>query len=267
MKYQINRNSFYDTSIQRIDVLDSRFYFHADNPKIFYPSVTTVLEAYPKGWALTEWHKALGFNADIILQRAALKGSNVHDGCYKYVKGELLVFGEMIDNKFMANYTFDEWEMICKFVEFWNEFNPELIAAEVTILSDTFKLGGTIDLVFRLMNKEGQFENWILDTKSGNSIYPSHELQIAAYATMWNEKNPDYFISRAGVLHLDALTRGADKKGEKIQGKGWQVKEFDRHYAEAFKTFKHLRAIWDEQNPNYEPKIFSLPGTLQLKTA
>lgn len=267
MKYQINRSSFYDMKIQRIDVLDSRFYFDSDNPKIFYPSVTTILEAFPKGWALTEWHKALGFNADIILQRAATKGSNVHDAIHKYVNGGLLVFGEMIENKFVSNYTFEEWEMICKFVEFWTEYNPRLIASEVTLLSETHKIGGTLDLVFELMNKQGQFENWVLDTKTGNSIYPSHELQIAAYATMWNEKNPDVFISRCGILHLDALTRGKDKKEEKIQGKGWQIKEFDRHYHDAFKIFKHLRVIWDEVNPDYEPKIYSLPGSFQLKTA
>jgi hypothetical protein len=266
MKYKIARNSFYDPKVKRIDVLDNRFYFHEDNPKVFYPSTTTILEAYPKGWALTQWHKSVGFNADIILERAARVGTNVHDGCYKYVKGERLEFGKMVDGVFVANYTMEEWEMLCKFVEFWTTYNPKLIAAEVTILSDTMKLGGTIDLVFSLSNKDGQFENWILDTKSGNSIYPAHELQIAAYATMWNEQNPDYFISRAGILHLQALTRGADKKDQRIQGNGWQIKEFDRHYSDAYKVFKSLRVVWDNENPTYEPKIYSLPGVLELET-
>lgn len=265
MKYKISRDSFYDDKIKRIDVLDNRFYFHEDNPKVFYPSTTTILESYPKGWALTQWHKSLGFNADIVLERAAKIGGNVHDGINKYVRGIKLEFGKMADGVFIANYTMEEWEMLCKFVEFWTKYNPELIASEVTILSDTMKLGGTIDLIFRLHNDQGQVETWILDTKSGNSLYPSHELQIAAYATMWNEHNPDYFIQRAGILHLQALTRGEDKSGKKIQGKGWQIKEYDRHYADAYKVFKALRVVWDNENPTYEPKTYSLPGVLELK--
>lgn len=265
MRQRIGINSFYDPSIQRIDVLDSRFYFSADNPSTFYPSVTTILEAYPKGFALTEWHKALGFNADIILERKARQGSNIHDAIKDYVSGIMLVFGNMVENKFVANYTLAEWEMIVKFVEFWTEYNPELIAAEVALLNDELRVGGTIDLVFRLMNSKGKFENWILDTKTGNGIYPSHELQLSAYATMWNKQYPEITIDRAGILHLDALTRGADKKDKKIQGKGWQIKEFDRHYKDAFKVFEHLRVIWDQENIDYIPKIYSLPGTLQLK--
>lgn len=265
MKYQINRSSFYDPGVKRIDVLDSRFYFHEENPKIFYPSVTTILEAYPKGWALTQWHKSLGFNADIILERAAKQGSNVHDGVNKFVSKQTLEFGTLNEaGVFVQNYTLEEWEMLCKFVEFWTTYKPELIASEVTILSEQYKLGGTIDLIFRLKNEEGQLETWLLDTKTGNSLYPSHEFQLSAYAMMWNEQNPDYHIDRAGILHLDALTRGIDKTGKKIQGKGWQVKEFDRHYFDAFKIFKALRVVWDNENPTYEPKIYSYPGTLSL---
>jgi len=264
--HKISRNSFYDENIKRIDVLDNRFYFDKENPKIFYPSVTTILEAYPKGWALTQWHKSLGFNADIILQRAAIQGTNIHDAANKYVNGHPLEFGTMVDGKFVANYTFDEWEMICKFVEFWTEFKPTLIASEVTILSEHHKLGGTIDLIVQMPNSKGVWETWIIDTKSGNALYPSHELQVAAYATMWNEHNPDYFISRAGILHLNSLTRTKGKNGA-IQGPGWQIKEYDRHYADAFKVFKHLRAVWDNENPTYEPKNYSLPGSFQLNVA
>lgn len=265
MKYKINRETFYDEKVNRIDVLDSRYYFHSDNPKVFYPSCTTILEAYPKGWALTQWHKALGFNADIVLERAGKTGSNVHDGCFKYVTGERLEFGKLVDNVFVHNYTLEEWEMICKFVEFWTKHNPRLIAAEVIMLSDTMKLGFTIDLVVEMMNNDGQFENWIIDTKTSNAIHPQQELQLAAYATGWNEQNPDHFISRCGIMHLKASTRGEDKKGIKIQGAGWNLVEFPRHYADAYKVFKALRTVWDNENPTYEPETYSLPGVLELK--
>jgi hypothetical protein len=167
----------------------------------------------------------------------------------------------MVDGKFIANYSFEEWEMLCKFVDFWETFCPEIIAAEVVMISVSLRLGGTIDIICRING-----ETWLIDTKTGHGVYPSHELQIAAYATMWNEQNPDYFIQRTGILHLDAQTRGADKKGGKIQGKGWQLKEFDRHYHDAYKIFKHLKAIWDDINPTWEPKNRSLPGSLKKKS-
>lgn len=266
MKHQIDRTVFIDPGVRRIDVLDNRFYFHVDDPEIFYPSTTTILEVYPKDYALEQWHKAMGFNSDIILKRQAEKGSNVHNGVERYLNGQPLFFGEFYNDVFVPNYTLEEWEMLCKFVEFWELLNPELIASEVVLLSTTYKLGMTIDLIFKLLNIEsGQWENWLIDIKCGNYVQPSHELQVAAYAMAWNEQHPDCFINRWGILHLAAKTRGEDKSGKKIQGKGWNVVEYDRHYKDAFKVFKHLRAIWDDANPDYKPKTLSLPSVLELK--
>lgn len=261
MLLKIKRNSFYDPNNQRIDVLDSRYYFKKDDPDTYYPSVTTVLEALPKGWALTQWHKSLGFNADIVLAKAAETGSNVHGAIEKYLLGNRIVFGSVDEfGNFKENYTLEEWLMILKFVDFWTTYKPKLIATEVRLVSDVYKLGGTIDIICEING-----ENWIIDAKSGNSIYDSHEFQVAAYAVMWNEVNPDYPIHRCGVLHLKALTRGADKtKAKKIQGAGWQVKEFDRHYGDAFKIFKNIRAVWDEQNPEYKPANESYPSFVEL---
>lgn len=264
MKHQIARSSFYDPTINRIDVLDNRYYFRNGTDDLYYPSVTTILEAYPKGWALEDWHKAVGYNADIILNDAARTGTKIHDAIKLYVGGVKLEFGNITNDVFVSNYTLEEWQMLCRFVKFWTVCKPRLIACEVTLLSDVYKLGGTIDLVVELMNENGEFERWIIDTKSTNYIHPTHELQIAAYAIMWNEVNPDYFIERAGILHLKATTRGADKSGKKIQGEKWQLKEFDRHYGDAFKVFKSVRAVWDNENPTWEPKNLSYPGSLQL---
>ena len=82
---------------------------------------------------------------------------------------------------------------------------------------------------------------------------------------MWNELNPDYKIDKTAILWLKALTRGADKKGIAIQGKGWQLKEFDRPYEDAFKLFQYTQAIWEEENPNYKPKNLIYPATFKLE--
>lgn len=249
---KINSKTFYDPENRRVDILDSRFYFKESEPGVYYPSVTTVLEAFPKGYAFSQWQKDLGHNADFILQRAAETGSKVHDAIDQYLKGVEVVWE--VDKQ---NYTLEEWKMILKFVEFWETFKPEIITNEVSIISDTYRTGGTIDLVCRINN-----EIWLIDAKSGNAIHDSHELQIATYAYLWNEQNPELFIQRCGILHLKAATRGPDSKGVKIQGKGWQLKEFDRHYKDAFKIFKSLRVIWDEINPDYKPANLSLPDRI-----
>lgn len=252
MSIKINSKTFYDPDNRRVDILDSRFYFKESEPEIYYPSVTTVLESFPKGYAFSQWQKDLGHNADFVLQRAAETGSKVHDAIDQYLKGVEVVWE--VENQ---NYTLEEWRMILKFVEFWQTFKPEIITNEVNIISDTYRVGGTIDLICRING-----EIWLIDAKSGNSIHDSHELQIAAYAYLWNEQNPELFIQRCGILHLKAQTRGADSKGKKIQGSGWQLKEFDRHYKDAFKIFKSLRLIWDEVNPDYKPANLSLPDRI-----
>lgn len=55
----------------RIEFLDSRFYQHANGN--FYPSVTTILDAYPKSAAFYEWLKKAGEDADEIRDEAGRK--------------------------------------------------------------------------------------------------------------------------------------------------------------------------------------------------
>lgn len=259
-KVKINSKTFYDPENKRIDVLDSRFYFKESEPDVYYPSVTTVLEAFPKGYAFAQWQKDLGHNADFVLQRAGESGSKVHDAIDCYLKGiEIMWCPEGVN----PDYTLEEWQMILKFVQFWKEWKPEIICNEVSMISDVYRIGGTIDLVCKIINPKTNLpETWLIDMKTSNNIYDTHELQLAAYSYLWNEQHPDQHIDRCGIMWLKAVTRGSDAKGEKIQGKGWQLKEFDRHYKDSFKLFKSLRTIWDEVNPNYKPANLSLPDRI-----
>jgi hypothetical protein len=54
--------------------------------------------------------------------------------------------------------------------------------------------------------------------------HTSYDLQLAAYAVAWNETH-DTLVERTGILWLKASTRG-EGKGESIQGKGWQLKQY-----------------------------------------
>lgn len=242
----------HDAKLKQINFLDERFY--TEDGITFYPSVTTVLDVWPKGYGYIQWLKDLGMNAEEVLRRASEQGSKVHAAIEALLKGEELSWSE--DG---SAYTLEEWLMILKFMDFWRSVNPELIETEMQIISHKLKIGGTIDIVCRI---NGQV--WLIDTKTSNNIYTTHELQLAAYATMWNELHKDMPIERTGILWLKAGTRGPDKAGKKIQGKGWCVKEFDRPYQEAMRLYESARTIWDEENPNYKPKDAIYPSVIKI---
>lgn len=280
---------FHSAVNQRIDFMDERFY--TLDKVTFYPSVTTVLNAYPKGAGFNEWLKKNGEQADDILREAGNKGSKVHDAVESLCKGEEVKWThnyvntlelQTVDSmaKFIEDckngleskyhkevqyYSLEEWIMILRFVDFCNEFKPKFIANEINIISVELKLGGTLDIVADIASgKDGKVERWLIDVKTSNYLHTTHELQLAAYAVMFNEKNPDMIIDRTGILWLKAQTRGRDSKGKVMQGAGWQLKEFDRHYLDAFRLFEHVRAIWDEENPNYKPKNMVYPDRIKL---
>ena len=275
---------FHNPDNKQINFLDERFY-SADG-ETFYPSVTTVLGVYPKGYGFNKWLKENGEQADEILKETGEEGSKVHDAIDRLIKGlEVKWTHTVVDSlqietiegiaqykedcangqqekylKEVQFYNENEWMMILKFVDFVTKFEPVFIANEFNIISDTMRIGGTLDIVCDIAG-----ERWLIDAKTSNYIHKTHELQVAAYAKMFNEKNPDMTIDRVGILWLKSQTRGEDKKGKSIQGAGWQLKEFDRHYEEAYKLFRHIRAIWDEENPNYKPKNLIYPDRVKIK--
>lgn len=251
------QTSFHNPNLKQINFLDDRFYTEDD--KTFYPSVTTVLGVYPKGKAFDEWLKKTGANADSIAEEAADQGTKVHDTIQLLFAGVEIFWA---DTAGKAMFTRNEWMMIMRFRDFFNRYSPKIIAVEQKLISHKYKIGMTMDLICELDGVR-----WMIDHKSSKYVHPSHELQISAYATAWNESFPEMRVDRTGILHLAAQTRGEDKTGKSIQGKGWKLvteKDFGRPYYDAFRVFEHTRAIWDEENPNYKPLNLIYPDRLKL---
>lgn len=248
----------HDTENRQINVLDERFYLSEKIKDKYYPSVTTILESYPKGFGYTNWLKQVGFNADEIVRKAGEEGSRVHEALERILQGFKLVW---IQEDGTENYNLREWQMILRFMDFYNTYKPKIIHIEQQIVSDNLRLGGTIDFVCEING-----EVWLIDFKSSNAIYDSYYLQIAKYVEMWEE---DYKrkISKYGILWLKAATRGPDKSGKKIQGAGWQLKESPKTIAEDIMTFDSTQHIWERLNPNYKPKNVIYPDNVQIKLA
>lgn len=239
-----------DPKLQQINWLDERFYTK-DN-ETFVPSVTYILECYPKGFGFNQWLKDLGSNADQVVERAGAIGTRVHNAIHALLMDETVEWNPEI-------YSVDEWLYILRFVEFWHRYKPELLATEWSEANYELGYGGTLDLVCKI-----GAVTWLIDFKTSNAIYNSYELQIAAYRALWNETVPEHTIDRAGIFWFKAQTRGEDKSGKNIQGKGWQLKEFDRNWKESLSLFNAVHMIFKNENPNPVPKNRILPLSVNL---
>lgn len=243
----------YDEELEQINFLDERFYL-ADNKKdIYYPSVTTVLDCFPKGAQFTQWLKDVGNEAKIIAERAAESGSKVHDGIEIIISGAEKYWDE-------KQYNEAEWNGLLKFKDFYENFVEEIYACELNIFSHKYKYAGTIDLVCKL--KDGKI--WLIDHKFGNAVYDNYFLQVAAYRSAFNELNSNIKIEAHGILHLKAATRGRDKSEKNIQGKGWKLVVPPKTYEQDWKIFKSTLDIYYYLNPEPKPKNKVYPAKIKL---
>lgn len=235
-------------NLNKIQVLDERFYT-LDNER-FFPSVTTVLSAYPKGYAFNEWLKKNGTDSDTILKEAGDQGSNVHNAIESFLNGNEIVW---FTNEGHNLFTLKEWQMICKFMEFYKNVQS-VENVEMQLFSEKHKVGGTLDMICIING-----ERWLIDFKTSNGIYKTYELQLAIYKEMYQDMT-EKKIDRYGVLWLNAATR-TDKPP--LQGNGWQVKEFTDFHQHNLNLYQYTRALWDEENPNYKPKNLEYPNSFK----
>jgi genome maintenance exonuclease 1 len=249
---KIKRIVEYSEGDKQINILDSRFYKRNDK---YYPSVTSILNYFPKNKFFHEWLKDVGHNADIIASKAASEGTQVHTAIDNFLNGEEI---NWLDEYGNAKYSLEVWKMILKFAEFWNTHKPELITSEYHLFSDKHEYAGTSDLVVKLKD-----QIWLLDIKTSNSLHTSYDLQIASYAKAWNETH-DTLIERTGILWLKAATRGEGKK-DTIQGKGWQLKTID-NIDNNFEMFLKIYDIYKLENPETKPITELLPTSIKLST-
>ena len=101
----------HDKDSKQINFLDERYYKYSEG--IYFPSVTTVLDIYPKGYGFIQWLKDLGNNADEVLKRAGESGSKIHDAIETYLKGGEVLWDDEI-------YDLSEWKQINTFRLFVN---------------------------------------------------------------------------------------------------------------------------------------------------
>jgi len=68
---------------------------------------------------------------------------------------------------------------------------------------------------------------------------------------------------RIGVMWLKSKSRGQDKSGKKLKGKGWEISESPRTQEENLNIFKSVKKIFDLENPKHKPATQSFPTTIK----
>jgi len=250
-KRVIKRISEIDKTSKQINFLDQRFY---ERKGEYYPSITSVLQLYPKGRHFENWLKDTGWASEHIARESAKEGTMTHDLVEKYLNGEKL---EWLNIDGTAKYPLIVWKMLLRFKEFWETHKPTLIHTEIHLYSDIHKIAGTCDLVLEING-----EIWLLDIKTSNHLNNSYDLQTAAYIKCWNELFEEP-IQKAGIIWLKSGKHKPDPKGIKMQGKGWEIKESDRTIEENWKLFTHVHALYKIEHPNDKPIFDSFPLSVQ----
>lgn len=235
------KNYRIDPVNNRVELLDNRFYeFNGE----LYPSVTTILDAYPKGPAFFEWLKMAGEKADEIRDQFGKRGSVVHNLTEAYDKGEPV----SLMNGSEPQYTSLEWSMFERYIEFVTRFTPEIMGIELNYASPVYKFGGTLDRIIKLDGKL-----ILIDIKTSNYLHNHFWLQMAAYVKLFEEKNPGQKIDDIGIMWLNAKTRTEWKKGD-IQGVGWQLKFPEKTIPEYWELFQATHKLWNIEFGSLKPK-------------
>ena len=252
-KYKTSYNRILEVSsdAKQITLPDSRYYRRNGE---YYPSITYVLSYYPKGKFYEDWLKKVGFASEHIVRRAGEDGTKVHDMIESYLNGEELNF---LSPNGYPQHSPEVWQMFLRFVDFWEEYKPTLIEAEVHLFSDEIKVAGTCDMVCEING-----EIWIIDFKTSNHLQTTYDLQTAIYGKCYEEcfgKTAD----RYGILWLKSSKRKAAKG--KIQGKGWEMYESTRTQEENLDIFMTVKKLFDLENPTHSPIFTEFKTTAKRK--
>jgi hypothetical protein len=257
-----NRHYRLDVQAKRITFLDQRFYFDETGKAV--PSVTTILEAYPKGAAFFEWLKRNGEDSDEIRDEAGRRGSRVHNLTEKFDKGEEVT---LLDVSGEISMSVLEWAMFERYVQF-RERNPALLLAEIeqNYVDAELGYGGTVDRVFVIKDAVGR--RIMVDIKTSSMIHAHYWLQLAAYKKMMNKRLENeidrellkkFHVDGVAILWLNAKTRtdkDAKTPGEDCQGKGWQL--VTRTAADEVRDitlFNATHKLWLAENESAAPRV------------
>jgi len=250
MKKEIRQAS---KDIVQITTFDERWYVRGTVNDLegkleneFVPSVTWIASYYPKGIAFYKWLADKGWDeAESLKASAGNKGSKIHQAI------ELLLNGEEVkmDQRFLNKETnteeelaAEEYEAIMSFVDWYNATSPEIISAEQVVFNDEYGYAGTVDLICKIDE-----QLYIVDFKTGQSIWPEYELQLSAYKKAVNLGTEDIKLA---ILQV----------GYRLNKRLYKFTEIE----DKFDLFLSAKKIWENECANIKPKQKDYPTSLKV---
>ncbi len=160
-----------------------------------YWSTTSVLSVVRKPY-LERWRGELGNSeADRIVEEAAEIGTAIHDLC------------SAINNTFHATGKVDVQlyrnapPLVMQYITWLNRTVSEVKLWESVVVSRTYRYGGRLDLVAKLI---GDKTYSVIDIKTSKQVWPEYGMQLAAYQQALKEQG--IVAERLLVVHLDKIT-------------------------------------------------------------
>lgn len=219
---------------------------------MWLPRVTSILQVVAKPGLLRYYAQQRNYmTAMASLQKAALRGTKIHEVC------EQILLGNDVDIEPAIIPTIET------FKKFIKEKKLKVIAVEKRVEDDSKNFyAGTIDLIAKVGDDIG-----IIDIKTGSGIFAEYSLQTAAYLNAYNitakKKAKKRWILRIDQFHTckHCTAKKRIKEGEvKITGgKYFCNHEFNGVSTELefkelkgakidFKAFLNAKRLWEWQN-------------------
>lgn len=241
----------YIVEANQINLFDQRWYeIPTENGTKIVRSVTTFLEAFPKGYGFRQWLKTAGFNADLVLEKAQQFGSAFHGIIERLLKGETIEWNEEMEIRL--------WERLMVWLDFWRELNKSEIKykkdfIETIVYDLDLEYAGTVDFVCRVDN-----ELTIIDWKTSNYISDHWGLQLAAYAKAF-EKMYGTEVKNAWIVWFPEAK--PNQKGYRILNEK-QLGNMEDN----FQDFLHTQQVYLRANQDEKPKYKTYPTKISLET-
>lgn len=251
-----------ERGIVQVTTDDERFYIREGKDlttglptHIYLPSVTWIAGYAPKGIGFYKWLADKGWDeAEAIKKERGKYGSVVHKAVEQMLNGEeVRMDSQFVDpnTKELCMLTVEEYDAVCSFKLWWDDLNSEhdveVVEVEYTIWNEKEGFAGTIDLILKV---DGEI--WIIDLKTSQNVWLSHQIQVSAYA---HSVSFDDLNVKLAILQL----------GYKKNKAGFKFNEFEDKWTK----FLAAREFWLEEHDGSKPfqKDYPLAISLNLPTA
>ena len=162
------------------------------------------------------------------LKTAGRIGTLAHIMIEQFIKG-----GSVILDGYSPKEISHAKEAYYNFLNFKEDYNPEILETELKMVSEKYKFGGTCDAVANVkIGKNTKL--MMLDWKSSNSLHEEHKIQIAAYAKMYEEVT--------GKRIQGAMIVRVDKEKKEYEVSTLKIKDLN-YYWRIFKLILKLQEL------------------------